>query len=102
MPRYYTYIIRSDFDGSYYKGFSEQPFKRLEQHNNKESNYTSGKIPWQLICLQSFSTKKEALVREKVLKKYSHSQIEQLIKSKLNEMNTGSSPAPDLLRGYQQ
>jgi putative endonuclease len=83
---YYVYIIQSELDGSYYKGFTEMPETRLQRHNNKESTYTAAKIPWAYVFLQSFQTKKEALIREKSLKKYSHQQIQLLIKSKLNEI----------------
>ena len=33
---FYVYIIQSKADLSYYKGFSENPPKRLLQHNNGE------------------------------------------------------------------
>ena len=83
---FFVYILKSQIDGSYYKGFSEDPIKRLKSHNNKESSYTSNKVPWDLVFIQSYESKKAALVREKKLKKYSHEQIEQLILSKLNQI----------------
>jgi putative endonuclease len=83
---YYVYIIKSIRDGTYYKGFSEDPYKRLIQHNNKESRYTSLKTLWQLVFIQSFYAKTDALKRERSLKKYSHEQIEQLIKSNQNKL----------------
>jgi putative endonuclease len=43
-------------------------------------------MPWQLVYVQCFESKKEALLREKHLKKYSHIQIEQLIQSSLNKL----------------
>lgn len=89
MP-FYVYIIQSMTDNSYYKGFSEQPMKRLMQHNNKESFYTASKTPWKIVFLQVFEHKADALKREKVLKKYSHSQILQLIHSKLNVIDSFS------------
>jgi putative endonuclease len=63
------------------------PAIRLQRHNNKESTYTAAKVPWVFVFLQSFQTKREALIREKSLKKYSHQQIQLLIKSKLNEID---------------
>lgn len=66
--KFYVYIIQSSLDNSYYKGFSLDPYSRLEQHNLGESSYTSNKIPWKLVCILSFDTKKEALVKEKKLK----------------------------------
>lgn len=87
MKTFYVYILQSMVDGSYYKGFSEQPFIRLEQHNNRECRFTSNKTPWKLVFIQSYSTKREALIREKKIKKYDNSQIAQLVGSQLNQLN---------------
>jgi putative endonuclease len=84
---FFVYIIRSDFDHSYYKGFSERPFDRLIEHNSGMSNYTSNKIPWQLVYVEELVSKREALIREKALKKFSHQQIEKLILSTKNTLN---------------
>ena len=57
---YFVYIIESEVDGEYYKGFTTNYLKRLEQHNNGESNYTKTKIPWKLIfviILPKFETR---------------------------------------------
>jgi len=84
---YYVYILKSLRDQSYYRGFTENPVIRLEQHNNSESKYTRSKIPWELVYLEYFEQKKDALTREKRLKKYSHQQIEQLISSVMNKLS---------------
>lgn len=84
---FYVYILKSLIDQSYYKGFTEDPIIRLKRHNNGESKYTRTKMPWQLVYVQSFESKREALQREKHLKKYSHVQIEQLIQSSLNKLS---------------
>ena len=81
---YFVYIIRSNVDDTYYKGFSENPLNRLLQHNNCESHFTSAKVPWQLVFVQELPSKKDALIREKALKKYSHAQIKILINSTKN------------------
>ncbi len=78
---------------SYYKGFSENPAKRLVQHNNGECEYTSKKMPWILIYIETLPTKREALIRERVLKKYSHQQILQLILSNKNILKDFGSSA---------
>ena len=83
---FFVYIIKSLADQSYYKGFTENPIIRLERHNNGESRYTKNKLPWDLVYLECFEQKKDALIREKRLKKYSHIQIEQLIQSSLNKL----------------
>ncbi len=48
---WYVYILRSDADGTYYKGSSEDYVQRFEDHNAGKSQYTSTKCPWQLICV---------------------------------------------------
>ena len=78
MP-YYVYIIQSQVDGSYYKGYSEHPVLRLFQHNNKESNYTSHKTPWSLIYIEEMESKTAALCREKNLKKATAERIKALL-----------------------
>jgi putative endonuclease len=89
---FFVYIIQSSSDNSsadnsYYKGFSENPRKRLIQHNNGECQYTSQKMSWRLVYVEELATKREGLIRGKVLKKYSHKQIEQLISSGKNILN---------------
>jgi putative endonuclease len=65
---YYVYIIKSQVDQSYYKGSSLNPLVRLEQHNRGETQSTRAGCPWKLVYLEKFSTKREALIREKALK----------------------------------
>jgi putative endonuclease len=62
---FFVYIIKSLADQSYYKGFTETPIIRLERHNNGESRYTKNKLPWDLVYLECFEQKKDALIREK-------------------------------------
>ena len=83
MP-FYVYIIQSHIDKSYYKGSSEDPLRRLMQHNNSESRYTSAKIPWKIVYAEICADKREALIREKAMKKYGHERIEKLINSAKN------------------
>ncbi len=76
---FYVYIIRSSSLGILYKGFSLNPMKRLEEHNTNLSKFTSNKGPWSLVYLEIHPTKKEALIREKQLKKYNHTYLNSLI-----------------------
>ncbi len=86
MP-FFFYIIQSQRDSSFYKGFSEDVFRRLLQHNAGESNYTSTKMPWKLVYFEALPDKKTALIREKNLKKADKNRIEALIKSNKNLLN---------------
>ena len=81
---YYVYILESLVDGSYYKGTTEDYLKRLNQHNNGESQYTSTKKPWQLIFVQEFQIKRDALIQEKKLKRCNKAYLNWLIKQPLN------------------
>jgi putative endonuclease len=84
MP-FYVYIIQSRIDDSFYKGYTEDYFERLIQHNKGLSAYTSRRTPWILVYLEIYDLKREALIREKKLKKYSHEQIQNLILSSGNK-----------------
>ncbi len=81
---YFVYIIKSLRDDIYYKGFSTHPAVRLQQHNACESKYTSQKISWVLVYVEACETKTQALIRERNLKKYSHTQIKSLIGASKN------------------
>jgi putative endonuclease len=83
---FYVYIIQSLADKSYYKGFTENPLRRLVQHNNGESIYTSTKLPWCFVYIEERESKTEGLIRERALKKYSHDQINRLIGSEKNPL----------------
>ena len=46
---FYIYILYSSAADKYYVGFSENPLKRLFEHNNPiHSKFTSKYIPWEL------------------------------------------------------
>lgn len=62
--KHYVYIIQSISAGKFYKGYSLSPYDRLKQHNNGESRYTQHFCPWELVYIQSFDSKTEALKRE--------------------------------------
>lgn len=78
MP-FYVYILQSELDMSYYKGYSENYEERLSQHNLGLSVYTSRKMPWKLVYVEEQPDKKSALKREKNLKKATKERIEALI-----------------------
>ena len=65
---FYTYIIESLVDGSWYYGFTEDPEKRLVFHNEGLNRSTKGKRPWRYIFKREFLTKEEALRFERYLK----------------------------------
>ncbi|MBS1745863.1 MAG: GIY-YIG nuclease family protein [Bacteroidetes bacterium] len=86
MP-YYVYILKSLKDGTFYKGFTTDYKKRLEQHNRGESTFTSSKLPWILVFVEEMPDKRTALIREKNLKKADLKRIEAIIISEKNILN---------------
>jgi putative endonuclease len=65
---FYCYIIKSKIDGSLYKDQTENLEDRLKQHNSGKSEYTSRKVPWELVYFEEFKTRDEAIKREKYFK----------------------------------
>ena len=65
---YFVYLLQSEMDGSFYVGYSTDITRRLQEHNEGESRYTSKKRPWKLAYVESFNSKREALIRERFLK----------------------------------
>jgi putative endonuclease len=86
MP-FYVYILQSEIDNSFYKGFSEDVFKRLIQHNEGHATYTKNKRPWKLVYFEELPDKKTALIREKSIKKADINRINALINCNKNLLN---------------
>jgi len=65
---YYVYILKSLQDGSLYKGQTEDLDQRIRQHNLGKSAYTSRKRPWELVYIEEYALREEAIIRERYLK----------------------------------
>jgi len=68
LPMHYVYILKSEKDGSLYKGSTSDIKKRLAEHNSGNSKYSSSKKPFKLIWYGAFLTKKQALEFEIYIK----------------------------------
>lgn len=66
---YFVYILKSNSRGKFYIGSTSDVLKRLEQHNTARSGYTNVGQPWELVYSERFSTKLEAIKREKEIKR---------------------------------
>jgi putative endonuclease len=80
---FYLYVIASE-SGKYYKGVSGHPLLRLAQHNNGEVQSTAGQGPWRFAGVFLFESKREALVQERKLKKFSREKLENWISGWVN------------------
>jgi putative endonuclease len=80
---FYLYVIASA-SGKYYKGVSGHPLLRLVQHNNDEVQSTAGQGPWRFAGVFMFESKREALIQERKLKKYSREKLKNWMSGREN------------------
>lgn len=68
---WYVYIITNGA-GILYTGISNEPNRRVEEHNSDTgARFTRGKGPWRIVYLETYETKSEALKREYAVKQLS-------------------------------
>jgi putative endonuclease len=84
---YYVYVIFSPNHNVYYKGFTEDVKRRLNEHNSDMSTYSSNKGPWELVVVEMYQSKQMALKREKSLKKCKKNYFIWLSKQSSNIVN---------------
>jgi len=65
---YVVYILEDQKDKTWYIGFTTNLKKRIQEHLNKKSLYTSRKTNLKLIYAELYLSKMDALGREKFLK----------------------------------
>jgi putative endonuclease len=68
MEWYYVYVLKSEFDASWYIGYTSDLKKRISEHNSGKTITTSKKMPWTLIYCEASKSKEDAIAREKYLK----------------------------------
>ena len=78
----YTYILKCA-DGSLYTGYTTDIEHRLAMHNSgKASKYTLSRLPVQLVYVEEFDDKNQAMSREWEIKQMTRQKKDELIKSK--------------------
>ena len=65
---YYIYILKSDQNNKLYIGQTKNLTDRIARHNQNRSLATKLKGPWKIIFQEKYSTRSEAIKREKYLK----------------------------------
>ena len=66
---YYVYVLKSRKNGKRYYGFTRKdPAVRLAEHHSNKNDWTSRNGPFDLFYAEEFSSRKEALKREKYFK----------------------------------
>ena len=84
---YYVYILYSLTHHYYYKGSTDNPLRRLQQHNEGHNASTKGKGPWVMVFIRSFASKSQALQEEKRLKRTNTTYLHWLIAQPVNEIH---------------
>ncbi len=75
----YVYILRCS-DGSLYTGWTNDPEHRLAVHNaGRGAKYTRSRLPVELVRLEEYNSREEAMKREAALKKLSRKEKLELI-----------------------
>ena len=83
--KFFVYILQSLKDFSFYVGECDDLDKRMSKHFDGMSKYSATKRPWRLVYFEKYSTRSEAIKREKEIKrKKSRKFIEDLIRNKWN------------------
>ena len=65
---FYTYILRSQKDNTFYYGSTENLEARIEIHNSGKVKYTKGHRPYLLHYHEIYDSRKEAVARERYFK----------------------------------
>ncbi len=95
---HFVYILQSQVNGAFYKGCTNDLYRRLREHNNREEKSTARYAPWNLVWKCVKPNKTEALVLEKKLKNLSRERLTQFIDKYPVEASVGG---PDVT-GYRQ
>ena len=64
----FVYVIRSEKDGRFYVGMTENIQRRLKEHNSGRTRSTKGYRPWRVVFTEEYPNRTEARKREKYLK----------------------------------
>ncbi|MEK7546813.1 MAG: GIY-YIG nuclease family protein [Patescibacteria group bacterium] len=65
---YFTYLLRSEKDKSYYTGITSDLRRRLDEHNSGTQRYSRARYPFKLVWFCAFPKKSQALEFESYLK----------------------------------
>lgn len=83
---YYVYVLKSEKDGKFYTGYTDDLRNRLRLHSDGKIKSTKNRRHFQLIYYEASCNKMDALKREKYLKTtYGHRYIRNRVNFFLEE-----------------
>jgi len=68
MKYYFTYVLQSRVDRSYYVGWTDDLELRLKKHNAGKVKSTANKKPFEIVYYEACFDKSAAIKRERSLK----------------------------------
>ena len=87
MECFFVYMLKCS-DKSYYIGLTTNIEKRIAEHRAKlGGSYTSIRLPIEVVYIQDFATKTEALVIERKLKGWSRNKKEAFLNNDWNKLS---------------
>lgn len=76
---HHVYVLECA-DGTYYTGYTTDVQRRVAEHDAGEgAKYTRGRTPVELVHLEEYDSKSEAMSREYEIKQFSRSRKEELV-----------------------
>ena len=86
--RYYVYVLLCQ-DGTFYTGYAKDLSARLEMHEQgKGARYTRIHKPKRLVHTEEFGTRREAMRREREIKKLGHEEKKSLCRFAITRRQT--------------
>ena len=77
--RYFCYMVRCN-NGAFYTGWTTDPVRRVKMHNSGQgAAYTKMHCPVILVYVETLTSRRAAMCREREIKKFSHAKKQQLI-----------------------
>ncbi len=82
---HYVYILKSVKNDAIYVGCTNNPVRRLSEHNASANRSTKRYIPWKIVYLEGYANKDDAEDREKKIKQFGkvYSQLKRRIRRSL-------------------
>jgi len=68
-----VYLLKSVKTGRVYIGQTHDIKTRFKDHNAGRNKATKSEMPWKLVYVEFYKSKRDALIREKRLKRYGKS-----------------------------
>ena len=86
---YYVYILKCS-DNSYYTGVTNNVDRRLQEHSDgiDPKCYTFSRRPLDVVLIESYQFIKDAITREKQIKRWSRKKKEALIDGDMKELKS--------------